>query len=917
MRFVAHRGGSAALAWTLCLAAACFPLSILAAPAVAFFYGASPPTEELAAFDAVVLEPGHSPSGPPKGTRTEWFAYVSVGEVHKTRPWIGSIPASWRLGVNPAFGSIVVDQAQPGWPDFFAERVVRPLWTLGWRGLFLDTLDSYHLVAKTPEARARQEAGMVALVRTVRQRFPGIKLFFNRGFEILPQVHGEAWAVAAESLYRGFDHGSQRYVEVSAADRAWLAGHLKKVRDEYRLPAVAIDYVQPSDRELARATARRIAADGFVPWVTSPGLDMLGVGAVEVMPRRVLILYEKGRGADQLIQHDAHLAAATPLHWLGYVPEYREVSEPLPGGELRGRYAGIVTWFTEQTPAAERAWPWIHRQMRAGLRVAVFGSFGHRADRARMEDLGLALSEWPRVSRPVRVASADPMMGYEIAPLPDRGGFQPLTAERGRALLTLTNTDGARMDAAALTGWGGYALAPYHVLTLPGAVSKRWVIDPFAFLTAALALPVLPVPDPTTGTGRRLLLVHVDGDGFASGAERPGVPAAGKVVLDEVLARYRLPHTVSVIEGEIGRRGLYPARAPELEAIARRMFALPTVELASHSLSHPFRWQRPAPAPGQKDYTYTLDLAGYTYDPREEIAGSAAYIDRVLAPPGKRTRVFLWTGDCNPDEPPLEEAARAGLLNMNGGDTLITRADPTLTGVAPLGIPRGAHFQVYAPNQNENVYTRLWQGRYYGYERAIETFELTEAPRRLKPVNIYYHMYSATKTASLSALHKVYAWALAQALHPVYASEYIEGVLDFNRAVVARTAEGWRVRGLEKLRTLRAPRSLGHPAGDVAGHAVHGDEQYVHLVRGDAELRFEAAQPPGPRVESANARITAFETLPGGARLSLAGHVPLEFTLAGAEGCQVRHGGRRVERDAGGRYRLEATEAHGLEIRCT
>ena len=40
----------------------------------------------------------------------------------------------------------------------------------------------------------------------------------------------------------------------------------------------------------------------------------------------------------------------------------------------------------------------------------------------------------------------------------------------------------------------------------------RWVIDPFAFLTQALQLPPMPVPDTTTENGRRLLLAHVDGD---------------------------------------------------------------------------------------------------------------------------------------------------------------------------------------------------------------------------------------------------------------------------------------------------------------------------------------------------------------------------------------------------------------------
>src|SRR4051812_32510873 len=116
-----------AFAWLACMAPAC------AAPAVAFYYGASPPIDELAAFDAVVLEPSYSPSGPPRRAGTAWFAYVSVGEVHRTREWFAALPASWKIGVNPAFDSVVIDQAQPAWPEFFASRVVQPLWQQGWR----------------------------------------------------------------------------------------------------------------------------------------------------------------------------------------------------------------------------------------------------------------------------------------------------------------------------------------------------------------------------------------------------------------------------------------------------------------------------------------------------------------------------------------------------------------------------------------------------------------------------------------------------------------------------------------------------------------------------------------------------------------------------------------------------------------
>jgi len=907
--------------FSLCLLLAAALPAAAAPPSVAFFYGANPPLEELAAFDAVVLEPSHS-NAAPGGKDTLWFAYVSVGEVEKSRAYFAELPAEWQVGGNPAFGSIVIDQAQPGWPAFFAARVVQPLWDKGWRAFFLDTLDSYQLAAKTPEARERQEAGMVAVVRTLRARFPGVKLFFNRGFEILPQVHGEAWGVAAESLYRAYDHGAKKYLEVNAADRAWLAGQLVIVRDRYKLPAIAIDYVPPAERELARATARRIEADGFVPWVANPELDQLGVGALEVMPRRVLMLYEK-RGADQLMYMDVHRLAAMPLEWLGYVPEYHDIGEPLPEGLLAGRYAGIVAWLTDETPAAERLYPWLRRQMQDGVRVAFFSSFGFRLDTARAEALGLALAQSARAPARVSVERAAPIMGYEIAPHPDRRAFQPLTlgkeAAGGSALLSLRGDQGERMDAVAVTAWGGYALSPYEVVSLPGAGSKRWVLDPFAFLARALALPDLPVPEVTTESGRRLLLVHVDGDGFPSRAERAGAPFAGQVLLEEILQRYRVPQTISIIEGEIAARGLHPKDSPALEAIARRIFALPHVEMASHTLSHPFRWQALANSQAQDEYQYSLKLPGYRYDVREEIGGSLQYINDKLAPPGKRARLLLWTGDCNPDELPLAEAARVGALNMNGGDTTITRADPTLTLVAPLGIPRGRHYQVYAPNQNENVYTDLWRGPYYGFERVIETFELTELPRRLKPVNIYYHLYSATKTASLAALHKVYRWALSQPLHPVRATEYAQRALDFRGAVVARSADGWRVTGLGSIRTLRAPSSMGVPGGDAVGHALHAGYSYALLAAPRADLRYAPTAPPGPRISSANARISGFERSVRDARLSLEGHVPIEFTLEGGAGrsrCEVRFEGRALPRGADGVYRIAGNKANGIELRC-
>ena len=98
-------------------------------PAVAFFYGAQPPLEELAAFDIAVVEPDHVPDPNPwrreaANGASELFAYVSFGEVEPTRAYFKAMPPGILKGENQAWGSSVVDQTAPAWPAFFIDRIV-------------------------------------------------------------------------------------------------------------------------------------------------------------------------------------------------------------------------------------------------------------------------------------------------------------------------------------------------------------------------------------------------------------------------------------------------------------------------------------------------------------------------------------------------------------------------------------------------------------------------------------------------------------------------------------------------------------------------------------------------------------------------------------------------------------------------
>lgn len=889
-------------------------------PSVALYYGANPPLAELRAFDVAVVDPDHVTD--PRRFRhrnSSLFAYVSLGEVHPSRPWFRDIPPRWLSGSNRAWGSRIVDQSSPEWTDFVLERIIAPLWDAGYRGFFLDTLDSYQRVSRDADARARQEAGLARTIRAIKSRWPEARLIANRGFEILPDIRDQVWMVAAESLYRGWDAGARRYVEVSEPDRQWLRNQLLAVRDRLGKPVLVIDYVPASQRALARETARRLREEGFIPWVATPELDQLGVGAVEVLPRKVLVIHNPAESPD-LHYADAQRFLGMPLAWLGLVPEYLPVNGPLPASPLTGRYAGIISWInSDEAPAAATYAAWLERQVEAGVPLAVFSRFGVATDSPLLARLGLQTFDADRSSLLSLTAQHD-ITRFELPVTPRAGELYPVRLKGpGRPLLTMASSAGQIYHPAALTDWGGYALGPYTVGQLPGEDNgERWYLNPLEFLARALHLdPEVPRPDFTTESGRRLLMIHIDGDGFASAAERPDAPPSGQVLRDDILRRYPLPTTVSVIEGEVGKAGLHPAKSPRLEAIARDIFALPWVEPASHSYSHPFHWGK-AEANLDNGESYHLAIPGYQYQVHREVAGSLDYINRELAPAGKPARVFLWTGNCVATPDALAAAVQAGVLNMNGGDTLITRSRNSWTRISGPGVPRGADlYQVFAPNQNENVYTNLWTGPFYGFRRVIETFELTEKPYRFKPVNIYYHTYAASKTASLKALHEVYDWALAQPLHPVYASDYIRKVLDFNDFVVARDHDGFLLRGNGHLRTVRLPESGPGPdftaSRGVAGLAPGPKARYVHLDGDEAWLALSPRPAPLPYLESGNGRIDRVtRDREGGLTLDIRGYRPLRLTFANAGTCQARWNGRPLPaRRHGNRLTIE-TEHHAL-----
>ena len=896
------------------------PLQGLARDSIAFYYGSEVPVHLLAHFHQVVLEPDHLPKSVPRELVRNGslpLAYVSVGEVGSERNWAGELDPAWQLGRNPEWNSRIMDLSSQGWQDYLFQHRFRPLWKLGYRGFFLDTLDSHLQVAMDPAARQSQLAGLATIIERLRREFPESVILLNRGFEVIDRVGEFVNGMAAESLYQGWDPATNRYREVNREDREWLLNRLKGVQQQFpKLSLVVIDYLPPNRRDQAREVARKIRQAGFIPWVTNASLDQLGVGEVEVLPREILMLYDSSQGPrGELVYTDIHRLAALPVEYLGYVPVYHDLRQGLPKGTLRGRYAGVISWFGGPTAIPGHA-EWIAARIAEGTPILMLGSLGFEPDDGLLTRMGLTRAEPPAYG-PWKVAASDSLIGFEAQPPRmtdgETEGFLPLP--RGKASkatqihLSVVDESGKTHGVVITATWGGLALSPWLLDEEPED-RTRWIVDPFALIRKALNLEDLPLPNVTTLNGRRLWMNHIDGDGFVSRAEFPDQPLAAEVIRDRILKRYDFPHTVSVIEGEIGPEGLYPRHSKEYEAVARSIFRLPNVEPASHSYSHPFAWSTAAARPEHAE-GYHLPIPGYRYDARREILGSMRYVEQLL-PPGEKCRIFLWTGDALPGKKELALVEEHGFLDMNGGDTTITRKMPFLVHVSPMARPVESYLQAYAPVMNENVYTGNWTGPFWGFRKVIETFELTDRPRRLKPIDIYYHFYSGTKPASLKALEQVYDWAQRQETTPVFASEYIPLVTEFRRISLARRSDGrLQYRGIQRLRELRLFRGSVKldQSRQLAGQRRLQDGLYLHLSGDRPVIRLASGDSPPTRpfLHQANGHLERWRTSGKGTfDILLRAHVPALLEMAGVrKECSLRlKNGKVLKATADARHRV-------------
>ncbi len=876
--------------------------SSASAPDIAFFYGDSLPLQALQNFDQLIVQPDHvTPVERQQLQRAgvQVLAYVSIGEIAKSDKQYDKLNSGWTSGNNPNWASRILDLRNPAVSNFLWQYYVKPAKNSDYQGVFLDTLDSYQLVAKTDAQRESYKQGLVRIIKNIKTRWPKAIIIINRGFGIIPRIASQINGVVAESLFSAFGGDKEGYTQVSATDRQWLINRLNRIKKNYHLPITVVDYL-PDDRwQEATGLAQKIVSLGFSPWISDGHLNSVGRGRLQPQPRKILALYDNKK--DDIYESNTHRRLAEPLEYMGYQLDYLNINrQALPLMNLRGRYAGIVSWFSGKPLklSKKNLCQWFKQQRENGLYISIFAELPAAARCNKLFNIkslnDLSAKKISLSQRQGSVGQFEAKLRVRHIQIPDIASTQA-SAKRWLQLKTSTGIKSTiKIDPIVIDNWGGYALSPYVTVDEADGTSK-WLFNPFEFLRKSLRLRNIPAVDISTESGRRILTVHIDGDGFVSHAELPGTPYAGAVIRKRILNHYQLPTTVSIIEAEIGAKGLYPKQSPQLEKIARSIFRLPYVEVATHTFSHPFFWQifDGDYNVGEADYGYTMPVPGYTPNLKREIIGSTNYINQRLAPKNKPVRMILWSGNTLPGASAIKMAVDDGLLNVNGGDTWPLPYRNSISMVWPVGRPTDGGMQIYAPVLNENVYTNDWHGPYYGYRNAIKSFKLLESPRRLKPIGIYYHFYSGTKLASINALKQVYDWALKQQPIPLYLSQYAQRANAFYQASLAQQLDGsWSINTAIYIHTLRLPKNMGWPdltrSSGIAGYRMTKDGVYVSLSSTRPRLYLQSKPDTQLHLVDTNGVVKYWRRNKKNVQLSLSANVAISLTVAPASACTLK-----------------------------
>ncbi|MBU6446508.1 MAG: hypothetical protein KGQ49_03830, partial [Verrucomicrobia bacterium] len=505
-------------------------------------------------------------------------------------------------------------------------------------------------------------------------------------------------------------------------------------------------------------------------------------------PRRVISFWDgkADKSADDCL---VHKTLEMPLNHLGIDVMYSDIQEPLPPLSREDGVLGVILCFRDET---KRCRPielidWAIEAIELGKKVLIFRNGGFLVDQngfftpideqnRLFERLGLVNSgRWVDYPFDYKVVYSDsaliPFERNYSDPLPGFYQAQNLGAAESLLKVAIPEQKDSESDLILVGPHGAYVASLYENNYEDAAAntdprSLGWHLNPFLFFEKVFEIGAPhPIPDVTTLAGRRIFYSSCDGDNWKGATTLEDNPEqnvyCAEIVLQQIIRPYpHLPMSMGIIAAVLD-----PAWVgdPKSQQIAREYLALPQVEAASHSYSHPFDWTFFKTGGPEKEIKYlplypygswqnsylswfnarhkNKDFGGeslswgyvipraYANQPFHldlEISGAASYIDQ-FAPPDNQVHLLLWPGDGKPWAEPVALCQKAGLKNLGGGFVRFDPEYPSNLFVYPIGRKPGGWIQPYSSMSAENSYSEGWSSRFYGFQYLPATLQNTES----------------------------------------------------------------------------------------------------------------------------------------------------------------------------------------------
>lgn len=536
--------------------------------------------------------------------------------------------------------------------------------------------------------------------------------------------------------------------------------------------------------------------------------------------RRLIALYDKAGGDSEIINH-IHAHFENSLNHYGLFCDYFDMQNP---PQKTDDYAGVVVWFGgDLVEEPVKLIKWLAKQKNGGKKIIWIGAvpvrdktkdYSAEVNEIIKREFGFWFGgEYSSNPLAIKIVGKSDMFDFErklnAFTIDSYTAIQTDKNKKSLLTLALKGVDASDSAHVFTAEWGFYGDEGKLFFTDGEEKNKRWIASPYEIVKKTFDTNY-PIPDVTTVEGKRAAFIHVDGDGILSLSEAKQNATTGEVGYERVFSKYPFKTGVSFIAGELDKK-LFGS----VEALgwAKKILALPHVEAATHTYTHPLEWS-------SGKVVYTLDKnaskvkhgtlsvwqnSNKRVDNDFEIAASARFIDSIL-PKGKKTQALYWSGDCLPTAKDIDFADKIGLSAINGGDGRFDSEYASVAFAKPIGRFVDGRRQIYTAMSNENIYTELWTDRFWGIKGVVESFENTEKPRRIKPLNLYYHHYSFEKKASLDALLGVYGYISSKkdSLHFLYPSEYIKKARNFYDVKISKEPSGgYKIENAKWLKEFR------------------------------------------------------------------------------------------------------------------